>query len=78
MELLKGGQLFDYLLKQKNFSETQAHGFMVPVFDAIIYVHAQGVVHRDIKPENLLLSSENLEEAVIKVSDFDLARSVSE
>jgi calcium/calmodulin-dependent protein kinase I len=47
---------------------------MVPVFDAVIYCHAKGIVHRDIKPENLLLSDKNPEAAIVKVSDFGLAR----
>jgi serine/threonine protein kinase len=34
-------------------------------------------VHRDIKPENLLLTDKNIDNAIIKVSDFGLARSVA-
>jgi len=47
---------------------------MVPVFDAVIYCHPLGIVHRDIKPENLLLSDKNAEAAIVKISDFGLAR----
>lgn len=50
---------------------------MVPVFEAVIYCHAQGIVHRDIKPENLLLSEKDISQAIVKVTDFGLARSVS-
>ena len=42
--------------------------------DVLIYCHNLGIIHRDIKPENLLLSSKDPEKAVIKVSDFGLAR----
>ena len=37
-----------------------------------------GIIHRDIKPENLLFSSKDLETAIVKVSDFGLARFVSD
>jgi len=37
-----------------------------------------GIIHRDIKPENLLFSSKDLSQGVIKVSDFGLARFISE
>ena len=49
---------------------------MAPIFDAVIYCHAMGIVHRDIKPENLLFSAKDTENAIIKVSDFGLARFV--
>ncbi len=32
------------------------------------------IIHRDIKPENLLYSSKDPAKAIIKVSDFGLAR----
>jgi serine/threonine protein kinase len=50
---------------------------MIPVFDAVIYCHKQGIIHRDIKPENLLLNEKKLESAIIKVTDFGLARYIA-
>lgn len=75
MELMQGGELFEQLLKKDSLNEKDVHALMVPVFDAVIYCHAQGIIHRDIKPENLLLSDKNAEAAIVKVSDFGLARS---
>lgn len=49
---------------------------MSPIFDALIYCHKLGIIHRDIKPENLLFSSKDNDTAIIKVSDFGLARFV--
>ena len=49
---------------------------MAPIFDAVIYCHELGIVHRDIKPENLLLSSKDVGQAIVKISDFGLARYV--
>ena len=47
---------------------------MAPIFDAVIYCHERNIVHRDIKPENLLLTNKDISKAVIKISDFGLAR----
>lgn len=38
--------------------------------------HSMGVVHRDLKPENLLYTSED-DDAVVKVSDFGVAKVIS-
>ena len=47
---------------------------MYQAFKALKYMHSANIVHRDMKPANLLLNSECL----MKVSDFGLARTVSE
>ena len=49
---------------------------MAPIFDALTYCHQLGIVHRDIKPENLLFSSKDTDTAIIKITDFGLARFV--
>ena len=51
---------------------------MTPLFDAVFYCHSLGIIHRDLKPENLLLDNRDLEKATIKISDFGLARFVTE
>jgi serine/threonine protein kinase len=50
---------------------------MIPVFDAVFYCHGMGIIHRDLKPDNLLVSLKDLDQAVIKISDFGLARKVN-
>jgi serine/threonine protein kinase len=55
MDLLKGGELFDEIVKRQKFSEKDAAEIMVQVFSAINYIHKKGFVHRDIKPENICL-----------------------
>merc|ERR1719469_850989 len=77
MELMQGGELFDHIITKTNFSEQEAHKFMVPLFDAMMYCHDMGIVHRDLKPENLLFCSKDLSNATIKISDFGLARYIS-
>jgi calcium/calmodulin-dependent protein kinase I len=51
---------------------------MVPLLDAVCYCHNLGIVHRDLKPENLLLDGKDLNSAIIKISDFGLARFVTQ
>lgn len=57
MELMMGGELFDQILQNERFTESQARDIVAPIFDALIYCHTLGIIHRDIKPENLLFSS---------------------
>lgn len=68
--------MFDQIIEKEKFSENEAREIITPIFDALIYCHALGIVHRDIKPENLLFSSKDPMTAIIKVSDFGLARFV--
>jgi serine/threonine protein kinase len=39
-----------------------------------MYCHDRGIIHRDLKPENLLLTSKDSDIALVKISDFGLAR----
>lgn len=78
MELLQGGELFDQILQKETFNERESRDIIAPIFDALIYCHKMGIVHRDIKPENLLFSNKDYNAAVIKVSDFGLARFLQE
>ena len=65
-------------MEKERFSEAEARDVIAPIFDALIYCHTLGIVHRDIKPENLLFNRRDFNRAVIKVSDFGLARFVDE
>ena len=67
-------QLFDQILEKERFSESEARDIIAPIFDALKYCHTLGIIHRDIKPENLLFSSKEMGDAIVKVSDFGLAR----
>ena len=72
MEHCKGGELFDEILKQQQFSEHQTAQMMKQVFSCISYLHSIGVAHRDIKPENLLLEEKD-DILNIKLIDFGVA-----
>jgi len=72
LELMEGGELFDYLVECGTFSERRAAGIIKGIAEAVYFLHSQGIVHRDLKPENLLLTSTE-KDGVLKIADFGLA-----
>lgn len=75
-ELCLGGELFDKVASEKNFTEKKAAEIMKQILSAIVYCHERNIVHRDLKLENILLegkSSTNL-----KVIDFGTSRKIKE
>ncbi len=69
MELIKGEELLERILKVQRLSETEACVIMEQCVNAINYMHSNGVVHRDIKPENIMLDGSN-----VKIIDFGGSR----
>jgi len=75
LELLKGGELFESVVKKKRYTEAEAANVIRQVARACQYMHQRGVIHRDLKPENLVyLDKENTQ---ICVTDFGLAKFVN-
>lgn len=70
-ELLSGGELFEKILNEKNFSESTAAGYMYDILLALSYLHKCGIVHRDLKPENILFETQ--EGTNIKIIDFGVS-----
>ena len=69
-EYLPGGELFDYILDHKSFSETTACHFIKQILSALFYLHSNGIVHCNMKPESLLLDkTEPL--PILKLIDFE-------
>jgi serine/threonine-protein kinase len=50
---------------------------MLPIVEAIVAAHAQGIVHRDIKPENIMVGTDDAGCIVPKVLDFGVAKLTS-
>ena len=69
MEYADGGELFNYIVKKKRLSETEACKFYQQIISGIEYLHKQNIVHRDLKPENLLL--DHCKD--LKIVDFGLS-----
>ncbi|PXF48013.1 CBL-interacting serine/threonine-protein kinase 24 [Gracilariopsis chorda] len=66
MELVRGGELFESIVKNGRQSENVARQYFHQLIDAVHYCHHRGVYHRDLKPENLLLG----ENGELKITDF--------
>ena len=51
------GQPLHHLLESSgNFGREEASALMLPLMDALEYIHKQGVVHQDIKPANIFMT----------------------
>ena len=57
MELMTGGELFDFVVKQDQFTEKICAEYMIHLVKALQHCHGQGIIHRDIKPENIMLNA---------------------
>ena len=73
MELCTGGELFDSIVEQGSYSESDAAELLQQILGAVAYLHGNHVAHRDLKPENFLFSSKD-KDATLKIIDFGLSR----
>lgn len=76
MELMSGGELFDYVVKKGTLTEEEASRIVRKVTDALVYMHSKNVIHRDLKPENLLLARDprSTHDIEVKIIDFGLSK----
>ncbi|KAM8961369.1 phosphorylase b kinase gamma catalytic chain, liver/testis isoform [Pelodytes ibericus] len=65
-DLMKRGELFDYLTEKVTLSEKETRYIMRSLLEAVSYLHSNNIVHRDLKPENILMDNC----LNIKLSDF--------
>ncbi|OCT64538.1 hypothetical protein XELAEV_18045637mg [Xenopus laevis] len=65
-DLMKRGELFDYLTEKVTLSEKETRCIMRSLLEAVYYLHTNNIVHRDLKPENILMD----DCLNIKLSDF--------
>lgn len=76
MELVEGGELFDRVARAGHLSESITKLLFYQMVCGVKYLHDKDISHRDLKPENILLSSE-VEETLVKVTDFGLSKFIS-
>uniref|UniRef100_A0A671FFE1 non-specific serine/threonine protein kinase n=1 Tax=Rhinolophus ferrumequinum TaxID=59479 RepID=A0A671FFE1_RHIFE len=74
MELMRGGELLDRILRQRCFSEREASDVLCTIARTMDYLHSQGVVHRDLKPSNILYVDESGNPESIRICDFGFAK----
>lgn len=72
LELVTGGELFDFIAEKDELLESEAILFMRQILKGLAYMHSQSIGHFDLKPENIMLS-EKVSQPNIKLIDFGLA-----
>ena len=73
MELLDGEPL-SVVLKRGPLSLTQSVNVCRQLSDALVAVHARGVIHRDLKPENIIVIGDLDTVPSVKILDFGIAK----
>ncbi|XP_020559708.1 death-associated protein kinase 2 isoform X1 [Oryzias latipes] len=76
MELVSGGELFDFLAQKESLSEEEATQFIKQILDGVQYLHSKRIAHFDLKPENIMLLDRNASLPRIKLIDFGLAHQI--
>uniref|UniRef100_A0A3B4AYE4 non-specific serine/threonine protein kinase n=1 Tax=Periophthalmus magnuspinnatus TaxID=409849 RepID=A0A3B4AYE4_9GOBI len=76
LELVSGGELFDFLAQKESLSEEEATQFIKQILEGVNYLHARKIAHFDLKPENIMLLDKNVPLPRIKLIDFGLAHKI--
>lgn len=73
LELITGGELFDYIAVGGRFSDKLARHYFKQFIEALEHMHSKGFAHRDIKAENILIDSNYK----LKLADFGFSTSLA-
>ncbi|XP_076013378.1 death-associated protein kinase 2 [Genypterus blacodes] len=73
LELVSGGELFDFIAEKENLLESEAIEFMKQILEGVRFMHSNNIVHFDLKPENIMLSDKVSPNPNVKLIDFGLA-----
>ncbi|XP_049574019.1 death-associated protein kinase 2a isoform X1 [Syngnathus scovelli] len=76
LELVSGGELFDFLAQKESLSEDEATQFIKQILEGVNYLHSRKIAHFDLKPENIMLLDKNVPLPRIKLIDFGLAHKI--
>jgi len=74
MEFVAGGELFNYIRAEGQFSNETTKLVAAEIILALQYLHNQDIIYRDIKPENLLVDHHGH----LKLTDFGFAKHIDE
>ena len=74
MEVCEGGDLYDAILRKRQYAEAEAASVIRSVISVMHVMHANKIMHRDLKPENVVLRSTESDTSVC-VIDFGQAAS---
>lgn len=74
MELLEGEMLATFVKERHRLRLAEALPYAIQVVDALVAIHAAGVVHRDLKPSNIYLVDDPSVGRRAKILDFGIAR----
>lgn len=74
VELIRGGELFDFVAEKENLMENEAIEFLKQILKGVSFMHCKQIAHFDLKPENIMLSDKKVEHPEIKIIDFGLAQ----
>ncbi|XP_027029294.1 death-associated protein kinase 2 isoform X1 [Tachysurus fulvidraco] len=78
LELVSGGELFDFLAQKESLSEEEATEFLKQILNGVHYLHSKKIAHFDLKPENIMLLDKNVPLPRIKIIDFGLAHKIED
>ncbi|XP_061917131.1 death-associated protein kinase 2 isoform X2 [Entelurus aequoreus] len=78
LELVSGGELFDFLARKESLCEEEATQFIKQILDGVQYLHSKRIAHFDLKPENIMLLDRNVHRPRIKIIDFGLAHKMED
>ena len=65
-------------LKNEKLSESKIIHFLANIFLAVFHLNSREIFHRDIKPENFLIKIEENGKSYLHLSDFGVAKNVSD
>ncbi|XP_043935736.1 death-associated protein kinase 2-like [Protopterus annectens] len=78
LELIGGGELFDFIAEKEMLTEEQAIEFLQQLLEGAAYMHSRHIVHFDLKPENIMLLDKDVPKPQLKVIDFGLAHKIED
>ncbi|KAL3866656.1 hypothetical protein ACJMK2_043939 [Sinanodonta woodiana] len=74
LELVSGGELFEYISQKDKLSEEEASAFIKQILDGVHHLHSRNIAHLDLKPENILLRKPGCTQ--VKLIDFGLSQKI--